>query len=100
MEQRKSNCWEVKKCGRQPGGRNAEELGICPAATEKKLDGVHSGINAGRACWVVSGTLCRGSVQGTFARKFSDCKACDFYAMVKEEETPLFRLSATLLSML
>ncbi len=98
--EKKSNCWEVKRCGRQPGGRNADELGVCPAATEKKLDGVHGGLNAGRACWVVSGTLCRGSVQGTFAKKFSDCQSCDFYVIVKKQESPFFKLSATLLSML
>ena len=100
MEKEKRNCWEVKRCGRQPGGEAAHELGVCPAATERKLDGVHGGLNAGRACWVVSGTMCRGSIQGTFAKKFSDCKQCDFYGMVKEDEAPLFKLSATLLTML
>jgi hypothetical protein len=82
----KLNCWEVKKCGRQPGGENVSAMGICPAATNVKLDGVHYGKKAGRACWVVAGTLCDGQVQGTFAIKYHDCSRCDFYLNVKEEE--------------
>ena len=47
------NCWEHKKCGREPGGSETESLGVCPAAVESRLDGVHGGRNAGRACWIV-----------------------------------------------
>ncbi|MDH4164450.1 MAG: hypothetical protein OEW15_17440 [Nitrospirota bacterium] len=39
-------------------------MGLCPAAAEEALDGVHDGTNAGRSCWVVAGTLCKDSVQG------------------------------------
>jgi hypothetical protein len=96
----KLNCWEFKKCGRQPGGENVEKLGLCPAATEVRLDGVHNGNNAGRACWVVSGTLCGGEVQGTFAMKFKNCQECEFFQIVKEEEHPRFHFSASLLEKL
>jgi len=96
----KKNCWEFKACGREPGGKKAGELGICPASTNEKLDGVHGGKNSGRACWVVAGTFCGGTVQGSFAQKFSTCESCDFYLLVKREETPRFILSATLLSKL
>ena len=72
--ERKLNCWEYKNCGREPYGHNAKELGVCPAATESKLDGIHGGKNAGRTCWVVAGTLCRGVKQGTFAQKYSSCR--------------------------
>ena len=96
----RKNCWEFKSCGREPGGNKAGELGICAAAMEEKLGGVHGGKNAGRACWVVAGTLCGGTVQGTFARKFSTCEFCDFYLAVKRDETPGFVLSATLLGKL
>lgn len=81
----KLNCWEVKRCGREPGGKRPE-LGVCPAAEEARLDGVHKGRNAGRACWVVAGTLCGGKVQGTFAKKSESCDMCDFFHFVKEEE--------------
>ena len=72
----KLNCWEFKKCGREPGGVHVRELGVCPAATEGRLDAVHGGRKAGRACWVVAGTLCKGETQGTFAVKFGACEAC------------------------
>lgn len=96
----KLNCWEFKKCGRQPGGVNEKHLGRCPATKEEKLDGVHDGVNAGRACWAVAGTLCGGVVQGTFALKFKNCEVCDFYQTVKSEEFPKFMLSAVLLGKL
>ncbi len=96
----KTNCWESKQCGRQPGGERVDELGVCPAATSIALDGANGGQNGGRACWVVAGTLCRGAVQGTFARKFDDCKKCDFYGRVRGDEGPDFSLSASLLARL
>lgn len=97
---KKMNCWEFKKCGRETGGLNADELGTCPAAIEKRLDGVHGGSNSGRACWVVSGTYCGGKTQGTFAKKYNNCKICDFFLAVRKEEVPRFELSAVLLNKL
>ncbi|GAB4151007.1 MAG: hypothetical protein Fur0037_19720 [Planctomycetota bacterium] len=82
----KKNCWEFKNCGRQPGGPKVAKLGICPAATEPRVDGVNHGKNGGRACWAVAGTLCGGKVQGTYAMKLADCLSCDFYAAVRAEE--------------
>ncbi|MBI4690178.1 MAG: hypothetical protein HY754_07925 [Nitrospirae bacterium] len=96
----KKNCWEVKNCGRQEGGNRAADLGICPATVEKKLDGIHDGNNAGRACWIVAGTLCKGEVQGSFAQKYKNCEACDFYQGVRKEEGSRFVLSAILLNKL
>lgn len=80
------NCWEYMKCGRELGGANAPEMGVCPAQTERKLNGVHGGSNAGRACWVVAGTMCGGQVQGSFAEKEKNCLACAFYKLVRQEE--------------
>ena len=85
------------KCERQAGGKRASDLGVCPAAKDARLDGVHGGIHAGRSCWVLSGTLCKGEVQGTFARKFKNCETCNFYQTVKKEEFPHFQLSGVLL---
>jgi len=98
MTQRKLNCWEHKKCGRQPQGSHVRELGVCPAAVETSLDDVHEGTNAGRACWVISGTFCQGKVQGTFAQKFRNCESCDFYQLVRREEGGGFTFSAVLLT--
>lgn len=100
MAGRKKNCWEVKACGREPGGLNALGQGVCPAASEHRLDGVHGGTASGRACWVVAGTQCSGKVQGTFAMKLSNCLRCAFYQRVRTEEGPAFRASQTLLDAL
>ena len=98
--QRRMNCWEAKKCGREANGIHVKELGVCPVAVEKKLDSVHGGSCAGRACWVVAGSLCGGKVQGTFATKFDSCETCDFYDAVRNEEVPHFEYSSTLLAKL
>jgi hypothetical protein len=82
----KQNCWEFMKCGREPRGAKVADLGVCPAATEAKLDGLHGGRNAGRTCWVIAGILCGGEVQGVFAAKMDNCLDCDFYKLVCEEE--------------
>jgi rubrerythrin len=94
----KVNCWEFKKCGRQPGGIHERDSGSCPVTWEKSLDGVHDGIAAGRACWVVAGTLCRGKVQGSFAQEIMQCEACDFYKRIHHEECSSFLTPAELLS--
>ncbi len=93
----KLNCWEFKHCGREPGGVNESELGVCPAASETRWRCTHGGKNAGRCCWMVAGTFCQGTVQGTFAQKYRDCSLCDFYAHVKFEEYPNFSKSDCLL---
>lgn len=84
----KHNCWEYKKCGRQPGGHKVPELGVCPVTTNQELNGAHGGTGAGRACWAVAGSLCGGNVQGTYAQKLSACWRCDFMNIVKKDEEP------------
>lgn len=79
------NCWEFTNCGRETGGKQVSEMGSCPAAEEKSLDGINGGINAGRICWAVTGTLCDGDTQGTFAKKKSTCVTCEFYKIVSSE---------------
>ena len=96
----KTNCWEHKKCGRQPGGHKVQDLGICPVTTIQDLAGAHGGKNAGRACWAVAGSLCGGKVQGTYAKKLDNCWRCDFMTLVKKEEEPTpLGFSATRLGM-
>ncbi len=100
METTKLNCWEFKKCGREPGGATEKELGACPVSSEVRLNSVHDGKNAGRACWVIAGTLCGGEVQGSFARKHISCTSCDFYLLVQKEEGKSHLLSTLLLKKL
>jgi len=84
----KQNCWEVKKCGREPGGSKSTEMGVCPAATNTDSNGVNSGKNGGRICWAVAGTFCGGKVQGDFAQKSVSCMSCEVFKMIKKEEGP------------
>ena len=81
----KKNCWEIMSCGRGPDS-NQE---ICPAAKANMLDGLHQGINGGRTCWVVAGTLCEGEPSGSFAKKMETCFTCPFYRMVRREEAEI-----------
>ena len=87
----KRNCWEIKSC------TSKEE---CPAYGEARLNGVHGGTNAGRACWVVVGTFCSHRILGEFARKISSCRQCEVYRLVEQEEGGDFKISALLLPML
>lgn len=73
-------------CGRETGGPNAAEYGVCPAAADESFGGINSGKNGGRICWAVAGTFCNGCVQGSYADKRFSCLNCDFYQMVQEEE--------------
>ncbi len=86
MSQR-SNCWESMHCGREPGGTKVGELGICPASVETSLNGVNSGINGGRICWALTGTLCSGVVQGSYAEKRLSCLNCQHLDRVRDEES-------------
>ncbi len=96
----KVNCWEHKKCGRQPGGEKVAQLGVCPVTTFTELNGAHGGKNAGRACWAIAGSLCGGKIQGTYAQKLNNCWRCDFMNSVKREEEPTqMGFSATRLGM-
>jgi len=92
VKPQKINCWEFKECGRGPGQSAASGLAPCPAATDNRCDGLNHGHNAGRICWAVTGTVCGGRVQGSFAKKGLQCMSCDFFAAVKEQEGADFLL--------
>jgi len=46
----------------------SNEFGICPAWPKH-----------GQECATVSGTMCGGEVQGTYAAKLGNCEKCAFY---------------------
>jgi hypothetical protein len=52
-------CWDTRQC---PPERRAE----CPAAQ----------LNSGDVCWMVNGTLCDGTDQGSWKSKMSMCRTC------------------------
>ena len=73
------NCWEIKKCGRQRGGKKTKTLGECVASKEEM----------GHSCWAVAGTLCGGKIQGTFAQKFGVCTSCEVYEIYNRSKGKL-----------
>ena len=86
----KRNCWEVKRCGREEGGKNVESHGVCPAATQECLDGLNNGKNGGRSCWVVEDTncaSCSGMYADPCATRISTCLKCEFFEIVAVEES-------------
>ncbi len=80
------NCWEAIHCGREPGGGNCKVFGVCPAATETRLDGINGGRNAGRSCWAVPGTQIGRGPTATGAPKAFECLNCSFLRKVEQEE--------------
>ncbi|OGR01498.1 MAG: hypothetical protein A2511_02250 [Deltaproteobacteria bacterium RIFOXYD12_FULL_50_9] len=84
------NCWEFIQCGRERNGARTVELGVCPASTDSRLDNFHLGVNGGRICWLVDGTLCDVSVRGNSCagkvEKIRRCLKCGFYNHVKTQE--------------
>lgn len=83
---RRLNCWEYQGCERGPGGRRWQSGNACPVGQAQALDGANGGVNAGRACWVITGTVCDGKKSGTYQQKIHECQKCSFYARVHVEE--------------
>jgi nucleoid DNA-binding protein len=100
-EMKKQNCWEYQNCGKQSLTDDIfEEVGTCPASTERCLDGINEGRNGGRSCWGIAGTLCGGEVQGSIACKIETCRKCGFYQLVQMEEGNHFVTGSELVEML
>jgi DNA-binding XRE family transcriptional regulator len=55
-------CWDVRGC---PPERRAE----CPA----------SRFGRGDMCWLINGTLCNGSDQGSWESKMNTCRNCPVF---------------------
>lgn len=86
------NCWEFKECGREPGGRLVEAMGVCPAATFGAADGFLGGTNGGRACCFITGTMCDDVLQGTYRDKSKNCWECEFYRTLRHEHGAEFSM--------
>ena len=63
------NCWEIMACGREFDGVNVNRFGECPASKE----------GLGHSCWIIAGTYCDDTVQGTYAQKIDICMLCKVY---------------------
>lgn len=82
----KLNCWEIKQCGREPGGANAATMGVCRTASDNRSNGINNGKNGGRVCWTIAGTFCGKETECKFAQEQASCMACEVFRKVKTEE--------------
>ncbi len=92
----KKNCWEVKGCGQQRREHN-NTLVKCPVPEMAASDGINGGKNAGRICWLIANTMCRGDNATTFEDMIKVCTECDFYKLVREEEGKMLMYSIEVL---
>lgn len=83
----KLNCWEFRKCGREPNGAKVLERGLCLAATDIFADGLNGGKNGGRICWAIAGSYSAfAHTECTFTTDRFSCINCDFFQLVEMEE--------------
>lgn len=68
------NCWEIMNCGREEDGHKTHEQGECIA----------SKLKLGHSCWAVAGTLCRGKVEGSVAKKIGFCTKCKVFKLYNQ----------------
>ncbi len=83
---KKLNCWEITKCGREPGGSQVKERGVCTASIDTSSNGTNEGVNGGRICWSVAGTLSGKEACGHYAKEKPSCMSCEVYNQIKSEE--------------
>jgi len=80
------NCWEFSNCGREPGGANVNEFTICPAATTFSANGMNSGKNGGRICWIIADTKYNNTIECSALHHKSSCFSCSFRYKVTMDE--------------
>lgn len=80
------NCWTYMQCGREPGGKNVPERGVCAAASHPWPDGINGGINGGRTCWLVRNTQCTEALAEESGGRQVECGNCEFRLLVEKEE--------------
>lgn len=74
----KLNCWDYKTCCKKTDNRGNSNT-ICPVKKERIADGLNSGTNGGRMCWVVMDTHYKKKAQ-------TECFQCEFqYKVISEE---------------
>ncbi|MEJ2697941.1 MAG: hypothetical protein P8013_15010 [Candidatus Sulfobium sp.] len=92
----KQNCWEFNGCGKQRKGRK-DSIFNCPVPGMTTANGINGGKNAGRVCWLIANTLCKGENATTFEDMIKTCTECEFYKLVMEEEGKELILSIDML---
>jgi len=71
-----------------------------PGAADERLHGVHGGVNAGRACWVVAGTFCEEKFRAHLLKNCETALSAIFFDLVRKEEGTNYQISLALLKKL
>jgi hypothetical protein len=87
----KKNCWDIMECGREVNGRNVDESGVCPVATDDELTAANSGSCGGRACWKVKVKVGNLMIPN-WSHPEKDCLTCSVFHIVRKEEKDCFIL--------
>jgi hypothetical protein len=82
----RNNCWQIRRCGCEPGGVNVDRYGVCPAAISGRWDGLNRGQMRGRCCWAVIGSSPQCQQAELYGDKLINCIQCQFLKQVHEEE--------------
>lgn len=85
----KLNCWEYHNCKVGMNSSLSEDE-LCEVARAKECNEINNGINGGRICWSVSGTLCNNKHKGHFTHEIDSCMQCNFFKVVQSEEKKNF----------
>lgn len=91
----KMNCWEYMKCGREAGGKNSSESGVCPVAEDVSANSLNMGLNGGRICWVIVDDLSEKNIKCSGTHDKDSCLFCEFRFKVMQEEGLLNICNAT-----
>ncbi|MCI5219061.1 MAG: hypothetical protein D3914_07680 [Candidatus Electrothrix sp. LOE2] len=86
MNENRINCWEFKKCGREPGGRNIEKYGCCSVPVSIEYDGMNNGKNGGRSCWILRESACEKIMRACRVDEIKECRQCHFHTYVRKTE--------------
>ena len=85
MNKKLLNCWEIKKCERQKGGKKVNGLSECIASKARM----------GHSCWAVVGSLCGSEIRCPLAQKIRYCTSCEVYEIYNRSKGKLGKLVAT-----
>ena len=89
MNERKINCWEFQKCGREPGGKNIDKYGVCFVPVSIEYNGINDAKNEGRFCWSLRESACENIMRKCRVNEIKECRRCTFYIFIQESD-PLF----------
>jgi DNA-binding XRE family transcriptional regulator len=63
--------------GSKDGGKHCWDIQACPMEVREKCPAWE--FQSGHLCWFISGTMCKGEVQGSWENKMQICRECKVF---------------------